>query len=42
MRYERAVLVVSDAAREEAGFLGFLQEMGVENQAVRREGAGGN
>jgi hypothetical protein len=36
------VLAVTDEGREreEAGFLGFLREMRVEDQAVRREGDG--
>ena len=40
MRYGKPLLAVTDAAREEAGFLGLLREMRVEHQAVRREGDG--
>jgi uncharacterized protein (TIGR00725 family) len=40
VRYRRPVLAVMDEAREEAGFLGFLDEMQVARQAVRREGDG--
>src|ERR1700681_3303426 len=40
VRYGRPLLAVTDEGREreEAGFLGFLREMQVEPQAVRREG----
>jgi uncharacterized protein (TIGR00725 family) len=40
LRYGRALLGVTDAAREEAGFLEFLQEMRVKHQPMRREGEG--
>lgn len=42
VRYGRPVLAVTDKEREreDAGFLGFLEEMRVEHQAVRREGDG--
>ncbi len=40
VRYEKPVLAVWDAARDETGFLGFLRERGVENHAVPREGGG--
>jgi uncharacterized protein (TIGR00725 family) len=44
VRYRRPVLAVTDEGREreEAGFLDFLREMGVEHRAVRREGGGGD
>ena len=40
VRHGKPLLAVTDAAREEAGFLDFLREMRVESQAVRREGGG--
>ncbi len=42
VRYGRPVLAVTDEGREreKEGFLDFLREMGVEHQAVRREGGG--
>jgi uncharacterized protein (TIGR00725 family) len=42
LQYGRPLLAVTDEAREEAGFLGFLGEMRVEHQIVRREGDGWN
>lgn len=40
LRFGKPVLAVTDEARDEAGFLGFLREMRVEHQTVCWEGTG--